>query len=407
MARTARRFTAKQVAAMSKPGRYCDGHRLWLQVRDADHKSWLYRYTSPVTLKPRSMGLGDAFAVSLADARQKAEDANKLIRSGKDPLEEEATAKRAKKEAALLAIGKTFKQAAEAYLAAHAAKWSNSKHAKQWPATLETYAYPVIGSLPVREIDKDHVLKILEPLWRTKTVTADRLRGRIETVLSYATTKEWRFGENPARWRGHLANLLPAPSSVAKIEHHAAVAWRECPEFMQGALAAEEGFAAMALRFTILTTARAGEVIGATWKEIDMAAKVWAIPGPRMKGKKEHKVPLSDAAMKILRQAAELGQHPDAPVFRGRKDGQPLAEKALLDVLARLGRGDVTVHGFRSTFRDWAAEATEYPREVAEVALAHVVGSAVERAYRRGDLMQKRIEMMAAWSTFLLGDASR
>ena len=352
------------------------------------------------------MGLGDAFAVTLAEARQKADEASALLRKGRDPLEEEAAAQRVQKEAARRAIGTTFKQAAEKYIAVHSSTWKNEKHRAQWPSTLETYAYPTIGEKPVQAIETVHIVKILEPIWSTKTETASRLRGRIETVLSFATTHGWRTGENPARWRGHLENVLPARAKVAPIEHHAALAWRECPQFMQGALAAEEGTAAMALRFAILTAARTGEVIGATWKEVDMAAKLWTVPASRMKAGREHRVPLSPAAMDVLQQAAELGQHPDAPVFIGRKEGAPLSNMALIMTLRRLGRGDLTAHGFRSSFRDWTAENTNYPRDVAEMALAHTIGDKVEAAYRRGDLMEKRTALMADWGAFLFAKAA-
>jgi integrase len=245
-------------------------------------------------------------------------------------------------------------------------------------------------------------MQVLEPIWRQKTETASRLRGRIESVLDYATARGWRAGENPARWRGHLDNLLPARGKIAKVEHHAALPWKEVSAFMTE-LAHQGGVAALALRFTILTAARTGEAIGATWKELDLTGAVWTVPAGRMKASREHRVPLSDAALAVLREAAQLrfDGSVDAPVFPGAKARKPLSNMAMLALLRRMGRGrDLTAHGFRSTFRDWCAEATSYPREVAEAALAHTLGDKVEAAYRRGDLMEKRRRLMAHWAEF-------
>jgi integrase len=244
-------------------------------------------------------------------------------------------------------------------------------------------------------------MRVLEPLWREKTETAARLRGRIEAVLDYATARGWRTGENPARWRGHLANLLPAPSKIAKVEHHAALPWREIGAFMS-AMANEEGISALALRFAILTAARTGEVIGARWSEIDMSEAVWTVPAGRMKAAREHRVPLADDALDALREVAKLRTNPklDGFVFPGGKPGKPLSSMALLMLLRRMNRGDLTAHGFRSTFRDWCAEATNYPREVAEAALAHTLRDKTEAAYQRGDLMEKRRQLMADWASF-------
>ena len=404
VARVARRLTAKGVAAMSKPGRYCDGHRLWLQVRGPDNKSWLLRYTSPVTGKPRTMGLGDAFRVSLAEAREQADLANRTIRAGRDPLEEAAQAESAKKAAR---AGVTFKEASARYIKAHSSTWRNAKHRAQWGTTLSVYADPVIGEMPVHAIDTKHIIRILEELWHLKPETASRVRGRVESVLDFAATHGWRSaGENPARWRGHLQNVLPPRSKVAQVQHHAALRWKEMPQFVGTALAAEGSVAALALRFTIYTAARTGEVLGATWKEIDLNGKIWIVPADRMKGHRPHTVPLSNAAMDILRQAAELGQNPDGYIFSGQKKGRPLSGMALSALLRRLGQNNLTIHGFRSSFRDWCAEATDHPRDVAEMALAHAIGSKVEAAYRRGDLFEKRITLMEAWASFLIGDAS-
>jgi integrase len=244
-------------------------------------------------------------------------------------------------------------------------------------------------------------MRVLEPLWREKTETAARLRGRIEAVLDYATARGWRTGENPARWRGHLANLLPAPSKIAKVEHHAALPWREIGAFMS-AMAKEEGISALALRFAILTSARTGEVIGARWSEIDMGEAVWTVPSGRMKAAREHRVPLSEAALDVLCEIVKLRPNSkiDGFVFPGGKPGRALSSMALLMLLRRMGRSDLTAHGFRSTFRDWCAEATNYPREVAEAALAHTLRDKTEAAYQRGDLMEKRRQLMAEWATF-------
>jgi integrase len=291
----------------------------------------------------------------------------------------------------------TFRQCAEAYVAAHKAGWRNAKHARQWTSTLATYAYPVFGSLPVQRIDVGLVMKVVEPIWQTKTETAGRLRGRIENVLDWASTRGYRQGDNPARWRGHLENLLPKRGKVRKVRHHPALPYQEIGTFM-AALRSQEGIAARALEFAILTAVRTGEAIGAVWDEIDLRAKTWTIPAERMKGGLAHRVPLSDAVVAIVESMKPLANA--RFVFPGTRAAKPLADSALADALKRLARDDLTVHGFRSTFRDWAAETTAFPREVAEMALAHVVGNKVESAYRRGDLLEKRRLLMDAWATY-------
>ena len=294
----------------------------------------------------------------------------------------------------------TVRAVAEAYLAANADAWRNAKHRAQWTSTMKTYAYPHMGALPAQEVTTGHVLSALEPIWRSKAETAARLRGRIETVLDYATARQWRSGENPARWRGHLAILLPARGKVAPQKHHAALPWGEVGEFLT-TLHKQAGMGARALEFTILTAARSGEVLGSTWGEIDLAAKLWTVPAVRMKAGREHRVPLSDPAMALLAKVARLrtDESPDAFVFPGQPK-RPLSIMAMTMTLRRLGRGDITVHGFRSTFRDWAGEATTTAREVAEAALAHTLGSKVEAAYARADLLEKRRSLMAAWGAF-------
>lgn len=401
MARTTGRLTALQVTRVAKrPGMHHDGGGLYLKATESG-ASWVLRYM--LDGRPRYMGLGPLALYGLSEARAKALEARRLRHEGVDPLEARRTARSKLRLEAAKAI--TFKECASQYIAAHRAGWRNDKHAGQWQATLETYAEPVIGGLPVQAIDTALVLKVLEPIWTKKPETASRLRGRIETVLDWAKVRGYREGENPARWRGHMDKLLPARSKVRRVEHHAALPYAGIGDFI-AALQAQPGVGARALEFAILTAARTGEVIGATWREIDLAAKVWAVPAERMKAGKEHRVPLSPRALSILeemlplRQVAEGQSIGDAFVFPGRKAGEPLSNMAFLMLLRRMERDDVTAHGFRSTFRDWAAERTSYPSEVAEMALAHAVADKVEAAYRRSDLFEKRRRLMDAWATF-------
>ncbi len=390
------KLNAAKLRTLTKPGAYGDGAGLYLQVRGAEQRSWLYRFK--LRGKPHLMGLGTMADVSLAEAREAAAAARKLARQGIDPI--------ARRRVERLDVAgrdglNTFAEVAEAYIRAHEGTWRNEKHRYQWRATIASYAAPILGGLPVAQVDVAAVMRVIEPLWREKTETAARLRGRIESVLDYATARGWRTGENPARWRGHLDNLLPARSKVAKVEHHAALPWREIGTFM-AKLADENGLSALALRFVIMTAARTGEAIGARWSEIDMASAVWTVPGARMKAGREHRVPLSEAAMGVLREAAKLATKQDlaAFVFPGAKAGKPLSSMAMLMLLRRMERGDLTAHGFRSTFRDWCAEATNYPREIAEAALAHTLRDKTEAAYQRGDLMEKRRRLMAEWAGF-------
>ncbi len=387
------KLTAVRVRALTAPGRYGDGKGLWLQVRDASHRSWLYRYM--LNGKARQMGLGTVEAVSLAEARAAADEARKLVRQGIDPIERRHAGRVAKATANAL----TFRETAERYIAAHQASWRNAKHCQQWNNTLATYAYSVIGDLAVSAIDVGHVMQVLEPLWHNKTETASRLRGRIEAVLDNATARGWRTGENPARWRGHLENLLPARSKMQQVKHHAALPWREMGAFM-ATLRDQDGIAARALEFAILTAARTGEVIAAHWAEIDLAEGLWTVPAERMKAGREHRVPLSAAALGVLEEMAPAQGLAGDFLFIGAKKGKHLSQMAMLMLLRRMGRGELTAHGFRSTFREWAAEATAYPREVAELALAHVNKDKVEAAYQRGDLFAKRRELMEDWAAF-------
>jgi integrase len=384
------KLTARQVQTLTRPGFFGDGLGLYLQVAPSGSKSWVYRYQR--NGRRRDLGLGGVTAVSLAEARERAADARRLLVRGIDPIE----ARRSERINAAVTTAKaiSFKEAAERYIAAHRAGWRNAKHASQWTATLETYVYPHFGELPIEAVDVGLVLKALEPIWSAKPETASRVRGRIEAVLDWGASRGYRQGDNPARWRGHIENLLPKRSKVRRIEHHAALPYTEMSAFM-AALREHDGIGARALEFAILTAARTGEVIGARWDEINLADRVWTIPGERMKTGKEHRVPLSRSALAILDQMAAI-RLGDA-VFPSLRTGQPLSNMALLMTLRRMGRSDLTAHGFRSSFRDWAAESTNFPAEVAEMALAHAVGDRVEAAYRRGDLFQKRRLLAEAW----------
>jgi integrase len=392
-ARVIGKLTALSVSQAKRRGYYGDGGGLFLQVSFSGSKSWVFRFRDGGRL--REMGLGPTHTITLAEARQRALECRRLRLDGGDPIE----LRHAKRLAAKLDAAKvmTFRQCAEAYIDAHKAGWRNAKHAAQWLATLTAYVYPVFGALPVQAVDVALVMKVLEPIWSVKPETASRVRGRIESVLDWATARGYRTGENPARWRGHLENLLPKRSMVRRVEHHAALPYPEIGAFM-GELRQQEGIAARALEFAILTAARTGEVIGARWSEFSIPHELWTVPAARMKAGKEHRVPLSGTALALIEKMAEIRQSDF--VFPGGKAGRPISNMAMLMLLRRQGRHDLTAHGFRSTFRDWAAEQTNFPSEVAEMALAHSVSNQVEAAYRRGDLFQKRRELSEAWATF-------
>ena len=374
-------------------GLFADGGGLYLQVTESGAKTWIFRFM--LAGRRRDMGLGAVHTVSLADARVEAQRCRQLVRDGIDPIETRKAAKLAAKAEKAKAM--TFKQCAEAYIRAHEAGWKNAKHAAQWTSTLTTYAFPVMGELPVASVDTGLVMKVIEPIWTTKTETASRVRGRIESILDWATVRHYRAGENPARWKGHLDHLLPTKAKVQKGGHHAALPYDQIADFM-AALRKQDGIGARALEFAILTAARTGEVIGAAWDEIDFDKQLWTIPAERMKADKEHRVPLSDPAVAILREMEKVRDGDF--VFPGGKAQRPLSNMALLTTLRRMKRTDVTVHGFRSTFRDWAAEQTSVASEVAEMALAHAVGDKVEAAYRRGDLFEKRRRLMDGWAKY-------
>ena len=388
------RLSAKTVASKKHAGLYCDGGGLYLQVTPSGSKTWIFRYRSPLTQKLRDMGLGPIHSVGPPEARQRAAAKRALIQSGLDPIEarEEETRRRAVEAAKAI----SFSQCAAAYIESHKAGWRNAKHADQWTNTIKTYAEPVIGPLPVQDIDTRLVLKILEPIWVSKSETASRLRGRIESILDWAKARSYRSGENPARWKGHLSQLLPALSKKERVTHHAAMPFAEVGALISR-LRELSGVTARCLEFTILTAARTNEAINATPEEFDLTGATWTIPASRMKAKREHRVPLSPRAVEIVREMLALkAEH----IFPGAKRGKPISNMAMLNLLERMGV-DVTTHGFRSSFRDWAAERTSFPHEVCEMALAHTISNAAEAAYRRGDLLEKRQKLMQAWSDFL------
>jgi integrase len=386
-------LTAKKVERVKAPGRYHDGHGLYLQVVNRDNKSWGLRYERNGT--ERWMGIGPTHTVSLKEARERARAARLLLLDGIDPIDHRR-AGRAKLAAAKAKV-LTFREATQRYFDQHEGKWRNAKHRAQFTSTLKQYAFPVLGGMAVGDIDTPAVLRAIEPIWMVKTETASRVRGRIESVLDWATVRGYRSGDNPARWKGHLAEVLPARGQVAKPVHHAALPYGEVPVFM-AALREREGVAARALEFAIFTAARTAEVIGARVEEISFADKTWTVPAGRMKGGKEHKVPLSERAIALLR--ALPTEKGNKHLFIGSQAGSALSNMAMTQVLKRMGRGDITVHGFRSTFRDWCSETTNFPNHVVEMALAHAIGDKVEAAYRRGDLLAKRRQLAEAWAKY-------
>jgi integrase len=381
----------------AKPGMWPDGGGLYLQIRPGvagtTRRSWVFRYA--VNGKDRQMGLGSAEHTTLAEARGKAEECRRLRNAGLDPIDEKENAARKAEIAA--AKGMSFDQCRDAFIASHRAGWRNAKHGKQWLSTLKTYVTPVFGSLPVHTVDTGLVTKVLEPIWAAKPETATRVRGRIESVLDWAKVRGYRDGENPARWRGHLDHLLPKRSKVRAVEHHAALPYQAISEFIRS-LRTRDGIAARALEFAILTAARTGEVLGARWDEMDLENEVWTIPASRMKSHREHRVPLSEPALAILK-AVKGDDGSRVYVFPGEKR-PTLSNMALLMLLRRMGRGDLTAHGFRSAFRDWAGNETSFQREVAEAALAHVIGDNAEQAYRRSDALAKRRKLMDTWAAY-------
>lgn len=393
MPKFAAELSAIEVGRLITPGYHRVGGvaGLILQVTETGARSWILRAT--VGGKRRDIGLGGFPDVTLAGAKEAARAARLKIKGGIDPVQD-ARAQRSALAAAR-ASAMPFTDAAAKYIAAHESGWKNAKHGAQWSATLETYAFPIIGKIVVADIETAHIMRVLEPIWTTKTETASRLRGRIESVLDWATVRGYRKGDNPARWRGHLDQLLPARNKVQKVEHHSALNYKELSGFIL-ALRKQAGMGALALEFAILTAARSGEVRGATWAEIDTDTAVWTIPASRMKAEKEHRIPLSDAVLALL---AALPRMAGTDLIFPNTKGEPLSDMALTAVLRRMNV-DVTAHGFRSTFRDWAGETTAYPREVIEHALAHQLKDKAEAAYARGSLFDKRRRLMDDWAKF-------
>ena len=393
MARAVHQLSSTALQSMG-PGLHHDGRGLYLQVKNGG-RSWVFRYMRD--RKPRYMGLGPYPDVSLAKARRKAEACRALLPDGLDPIvarEQEAQAARL-----LDAKAVTFKRCAEQYIDDHQAAWRNTKHAAQWRSTLETYAFPILGALPVQAIDTGLIMKVLKPIWAEKTETATRLRQRIEAVLDWATVQGFRSGDNPARWRGHLDKLLPRASKVHKVSHFEAMPYAELPPFF-GDLSKRNAISAKALTFTILTAARSGETRNANLGEIDFKRAVWTVPADRTKSSREHRVPLTKEALALLRGLPHLGDDPAALLFPNMQD-RPLSDTAIRKYLQEeMQKPGLTVHGFRSTFRDWAAEQTNVPGEIAEAALGHVKGDETEAAYFRSDVLERRRKLMEAWSKF-------
>jgi integrase len=383
------KLTAVKVSRISKPGKYADGRGLYLQVTKTLVKSWLFRYE--LDKVEHAMGLGPVHTVGLADARELARKARLLLNEGIDPMQHKAEA--IEKAKAVKAKNKIFNECMAEYIKSHKESWTNEKHQKQWEKTLLDYACPHFGKMNIRLVNTELVLRALEPIWKTKTETATRVRERLERVLSWASTMGYREGENPARWHGHLQELLPAPGKIKKVKHHPSLPYMELGAFYR-LLQVEKGIAARALQFTILTACRTSEVIFAKWEEFDFIRGVWEIPPERMKAKKLHRVPLVKETLEILERVQGLDP---VWVFPGRNKGCPMSNMAMSNVLERMQRSDITVHGFRSSFRVWVAEQTEYPKDMAELALAHAVGTAVEVAYQRSDLFERRRVLMKDW----------
>ena len=401
MARVANRLTDRKIKTTKTAARLADGLGLYLIVHGEFSKNWVFEYQ--FNGKRRYMGLGSALDVSLADAREKRNEYRKLKASGVDPLLQ----KRAARAAQVLEDAKavTFKAAATRYMDANRVGW-DEQHAQQWQSTLEMHAYPTLGDLPVQSVDKALVLAVLEPIWTSANVTATRLRGRIETVLDWAKAMDMREGENPARWRGHLDKILPAPKKVRRVKSFASMPWKQVPTFTAELRAQSDVVAAAALELLILTAARKGEALGAQWNEIDINQAVWTVPADRMKKRIEHRVPLSRAAIDVLTrmQKKQINEFVFPATIRGTKR---ISDAVLGRLMETMGRDDAVPHGFRSSFRTWAGEKTGFAREVIEKALAHVVGDETERAYDRGDLFDKRRKLMDAWAAFATSDPAK
>lgn len=393
MAKTIEKLTALGVGRYSAPGYYGDGGGLYLSVGPSGNRSWIFRYTFDG--RRREMGLGAVHTLGLSEARDRARAMRRMLLDGIDPLadrDQQRVAEKIQRDRLI-----TFDAAAKQYILAHGGTWKNAKHRQQWEATLATYASPRIGTMPVAEIETRDVVDVLQPIWTTKGETASRLRGRIESILDWATVCGYRDGLNPARWKGHLDKALAKVSRRSRIEHHPSLPWQQMQPFMT-ALREREGAAARALEFAILTAARSGEVRGMTWAEVDIEARLWTVPATRMKAGVQHRVPVTDAALAVL--AAMPRGEPDDLVFAAPRSGGAMSDMAMTALLRRMNRGDITTHGFRSSFRTWAAEsaASSFGREAAEHALAHKLPDAVEAAYNRTDLLDRRRGLMDAWA---------
>ncbi|MFZ4762254.1 MAG: tyrosine-type recombinase/integrase [Alphaproteobacteria bacterium] len=396
MAKSNHKLSALSINKTNKQGRYSDGGGLYLQIAAGGSKSWLFRFN--LNKKAYQMGLGSVSAVSLSVARQKAAACRALLDEGKNPIQA-----RQEQQAKLLfeqASSISFNHCAEAYINAHQQAWSNAKHIAQWKSTIKQYASPVIGDLSIAAIDTPLICKILEPIWHNKTETATRLRQRLEKILDWASVKGYRQQENPARWKGHLDKILPAPAKIMNVEHRKALPYKDIPQFMQQ-LQAQQGIGAKAFILMILTACRTGEIIKTSWQEINLKEKLWVIPAKRMKAKKEHRIPLSEQALEILTMMQENRRNDW--IFCNESLNKPISNGVFIAHLKRMGlKEQIDPHGFRSSFRDWAAEQTNYPREVAEQALAHSLKDKVEAAYRRGDLLEKRAALMQDWANYCM-----
>lgn len=397
MAKTINQLTSRKVEHLKKKGWYADGAGLYLKVKPSGAKSWAYRYQ--INGKQKWQGLGAVTKLNgLEAARKAAAVSRQLVKDKIDPIEHKNQQALEKELKAARTV--TFKECAVQYIDSHKAGWKNAKHINQWSNTLETYAYPVIGDLPVSKVDTEHVLKVLEPIWFTKTETASRVRQRIERVLSWATVRKFRTGFNPALWRGHLDQVLPQRTKVQKPKHFSAINYREIPDYFS-LVRKTETIASRALAFIVLTAVRSAEGRCVTYSELNLEEGVWTIPADRMKAGREHRIPLSDEAMEIIAEMEVFKRDADDYVFTGMKPGRPVSEAALRKLIKGT-HPEITIHGFRSSFRDWAAEQTNYPREVAEAALAHSLKDKVEAAYRRTDLFEKRRLLMNSWEDYCL-----
>ena len=403
------KLTVKTIDGLVKAGTAGmtnDGDGLYLKIGQSKGASWIFRYR--IAGKLRDMGLGSYPDITLAVARSLAHDAHRIVKNGDDPIAIRDAARK-QKEADRLAAelererAISFRDIALSYIEAHRSGWKNAKHAQQWTNTLSTYVFPLIGDMPTESITTEHVLSILTPIWQAKTETASRVRNRIELVLDAAKARGLRSGENPARWRGHLDKLMPKRSKIQSVKHHAALPYAELPAFIT-LLSKQEGLGAIALRFAILTACRTNEVIGAMWEEINLETAIWTIPAERMKAGKEHRVPLCANALSLLLSLPKIDGSPY--LFAGQRKSKPLSNQAMTMTLRRMGRGDLTVHGFRSTFRDWAAEQTSYPREVCELSLAHKIADGAEAAYWRSDIFEKRSRLMGDWAQYANGQSA-